>query len=238
MTPLRQRLIADMQLRHFSPRTIRIYVHHVAHFAAFFHQSPDLLGPEEIRRYQLYLVQQKRVGWSNFNQCVCALRFLYRTTLHKRWAIPQIPFSQPERTLPIVLSLEEVRQFFNSITSLKYRAILMTAYAAGLRLSEVASLRVSDIDSRRMLIRVEQGKGRKDRYVMLSPALLAVLRLYWQAARPSTYLFPGQRPDPPHLPHGCAKGLPARPPRFRPAEAGHGADAAPLFCNPLARSWH
>jgi integrase/recombinase XerD len=197
MSTLRQRMIADMQVRHLSSRTIATYVDHVAKFAAFFHKSPELLGPEEIRRYQIYLVREKRVGWSSFNQCVCALRFLYRTTLRKSWVIPQIPFSKPERTLPLVLSLEEVRQFLDSITSLKYRAILMTAYAAGLRLSEVTSLRVSDIDSSRMLIRVRQAKGRKDRYVMLSPALLSVLRLYWRAARPTDYLFPSRQPQQP-----------------------------------------
>jgi site-specific recombinase XerD len=195
MTTLRQRMIADMQVRHLSPRTIRTYVDHVAKFAAFFHKSPDLLGPDEIRRYQIYLVQEKQVGWSSFNQCVCALRFLYRITLGKDWAISQIPFPKPERSLPVVLSLSEVQQFLHSITSLKYRAVLMTAYAAGLRISEVTSLRVSDIDSKRMLIRVRQGKGRKDRYLMLSPALLSMLRLYWQAARPSDYLFPSRKPN-------------------------------------------
>ena len=197
MTTLRQRMIADMQVRHLSDRTIRTYVDHIAKFAAFFHKSPELLGPDEIRRYQIYLVQEKQVGWSSFNQCVCALRFLYRVTLQKNWDISHIPFPRQERTLPVVLSLAEVQQFLNSITSLKYRAILMTAYGAGLRLSEVVSLRVSDIDSNRMLIHVRQGKGRKDRYVMLSPVLLSVLRLYWQAARPFDYLFPGQQPGRP-----------------------------------------
>lgn len=197
MSTLRERMIADMQVRHLSPRTIATYVDHVAKFAAFFHQSPESLGPEEIRRYQVYLVQEKQAGWSSFNQCVCALRFLYRTTLRKSWVIPQIPFAKPERTLPVVLSLAEVRRFLDSITSLKYRALLMTAYAAGLRLSEVTSLRIADIDSSRMLIRVRQAKGRKDRYVMLSPALLSVLRLYWRAARPTDYLFPGHQPQHP-----------------------------------------
>ena len=194
MSTLRQRMIADMQVRRLSDRTIRTYVDHVAKFAAYFHKSPDLLGPDEIRQYQIYLVQERKVGWSSFNQCTCALRFFYRTTLGKHWDISHIPFPKQERTLPVVLSLAEVEQFLRSITSLKYRAMLMTAYGAGLRLSEVVALRVSDIDSQRMLIRVRQGKGRKDRYVMLSPALLTVLRLYWQAAHPFNYLFPGQEP--------------------------------------------
>lgn len=190
MSTLRSRMIADMQVRHLSPRTIEIYVDHVAKFAAFFGKSPEGLTPDEIRRYQVYLVQEKQASWSMLNQCVCALRFLYRTTLNKDWAVSHIPFAKRERTLPVVLSLEEVTHFLRSIRSLKYRAILMTAYAAGLRLSEVTHLLVSDIDSQRMLIRVAQGKGRKDRYVVLSEALLSVLRLYWQAARPSSYLFP------------------------------------------------
>ena len=192
-TALRERMISDMQLRRLSARTIKTYVHHVANFAAFFHKSPEELGPEEIRQYQLYLVEEKKASWATFNQAVCALRFLYRVTLSKNWAIPHIPYSKKERVLPVVLSLEEVGQLLQSVTSLKFRAVLTTAYAAGLRLSEVISLHVSDIDSSRMLIRVRQGKGRKDRYVMLSPVLLEILRRYWRAARPTDYLFPGQK---------------------------------------------
>lgn len=194
-TALRERMISDMQVRHFSHRTIETYIYHVAKFAAFFHKSPEELGPEDIRRYQVYLVEEMKVGWATFNQTVCALRFLYRVTLHKNWSIPHIPYSRKERVLPVVLSLEEVGQLLQSINSLKYQAVLTTAYSAGLRLSEVISLRVSDIDSGRMLIRVRQGKGRKDRYVMLSPVLLKLLRRYWRAARPSDYLFPGQKKE-------------------------------------------
>jgi integrase/recombinase XerD len=194
-TALRERMISDMQVRHLSHRTIGTYIYHVAKFAAFFHKAPDELGPEDIRRYQVYLVEEKKVGWATFNQTVCALRFLYRVTLHKHWSIPHIPYSRKERVLPVVLSLEEVGQLLQAIASLKYRAVLTTTYSAGLRLSEVISLRVSDIDSSRMLIRVRQGKGRKDRYVMLSPVLLELLRRYWRAARPTDYLFPGQKKD-------------------------------------------
>lgn len=195
MSALRQRMTADMQVRNLSPRTISTYIDHVAKFAAYFNKSPELLGPDEIRQYQVHLVQEREVSWSLLNQCVCALRFLYRTTLRKDWVIAYIPFCKRERKLPLVLSLAEIARFFEAVSSLKYRALLMTAYAAGLRLSEVASLRVSDIDSARMLIRVRQGKGRKDRYVMLSPSLLSSLRLYWQAARPTGYLFPGTIPQ-------------------------------------------
>ena len=204
-TALRERMISDMQLRRLSARTIKTYVHHVAKFAAFFQKSPEELGPEDIRRYQIHLVEEKKASWAIFNQTVCALRFLYRVTLKKNWSIPHIPYSKKERVLPVVLSLEEVGQLLRSVTSLKFRTILTTAYAAGLRLSEVISLRVSDIDSRRMLIRVRQGKGRKDRYVMLSPVLLEMLRRYWRAARPVDYLFPGQKKGKPLNPSSVQK---------------------------------
>ena len=130
-------------------------------------------------------------------QVVCALRFLYRVTLGKEWTVRYIAIPKKEKKLPVVLSQDEVSRFFENLPNLKYRAILMTAYATGLRVSEVVSLRVTDIDSQRMMIRVEQGKGRKDRYVMLSPNLLELLRAYWKVARPSNYLFPGRRPDRP-----------------------------------------
>ncbi len=200
MTTLRQRMTDDMQLRHMAEKTIRAYLDHVAKFAAYFAQSPECLGPAEVRQYQLHLVHERHVSWSTFNQAVCALRFLYRVTLEKDWAVSHIPFPRTERKLPVVLSPREVLQFLSAITSLKYRAILMTAYGAGLRLSEVTHLTVADIDSARMVIRVRQGKGRKDRYVMLSPALLQVLRCYWRAARPSDYLFPSRLPGRPLSP--------------------------------------
>jgi integrase/recombinase XerD len=200
MTTLRQRMTQDMHLRHMAEKTVRAYLDHVTKFAAYFGRSPDTLGPEEVRQYQLHLVHERHVSWSTFNQCVCALRFLYRVTLGKDWAVSHIPFPRTERKLPVVLSPSEVLQFLNSVTSLKYRAILMTAYGAGLRLSEVTHLRVCDIDSQRMVIRVEQGKGRTDRYVMLSPVLLQLLRCYWRAARPSNYLFPSRLPGRPISP--------------------------------------
>src|SRR5712691_2676470 len=192
MTTLRQRMTDDLRLRNRSARTIKTYIACVAHFARHFQKSPELLGPEEIRQYQVYLVEQRRVSWSYFNQAVCALRFLYRHTLGRDWAITHIPFPRQPKRLPVVLSQAEVKRLFDAVQSLKLRAILMTTYAAGLRLSEVTHLRVSDIDSSRMVIRVQQGKGQKDRYVMLSPTLLEVLRLYWRAERPATWLFPSK----------------------------------------------
>jgi site-specific recombinase XerD len=197
MTTLRQRMIDDLRVRNRSVHTIKAYVACIANFARHFGKSPELLGPEEIRQYQVYLVNERRVSWSYFIQTVCALRFLYGVTLEQNWAISRIPYPRQPRRLPVVLSQAEVRRFFDAIRSPRYLAMLMTAYAAGLRLSEVTQLRVSDIDSSRMVIRVRQGKGQKDRYVMLAPTLLAVLRRYWQRERPTTWLFPGQQPNQP-----------------------------------------
>jgi integrase/recombinase XerD len=196
MSALRQRMREDMAIRNLSPGTQELYIYHVAAFARHFGKSPDQLGPEEVRRYQLYLVEQKGLSSSAINVAVCALRFLYRITLGQTWDVERIPLARREKKLPEVLSPEEVTRFFQAITSTKYRTLLITAYAAGLRVSEVTRLRVADIDSRRMTIRVQQGKGRKDRYVMLSPRLLTLLRDYWRAYRPSDWLFPNGHEQP------------------------------------------
>ena len=190
MSELRQRYIQDLRLRNYSPRTVETYVHCVSLFARYFNRSPEELGPEHIRTYQLYLVEEKKCSWSRINQTVCALRFLYRNTLAKDWAITHIPFPRKVKKLPVVLSRDEAAQFLAAIKSLKYRTILSLCYGAGLRISEVLNLHVADIDSSRMMIRIRQAKGNKDRYVMLSPRLLDLLRLYWKAERPATWLFP------------------------------------------------
>lgn len=197
MTPLRQRMIEDMRVRNLARKTQVAYVSQVARFARHFGKSPELLGPEEVRAYQVYLVNEKRVSWSIFNQTVCALRFLYRVTLRRDWAIEHIPFPRQERKLPVALSPSEVARVFAAVANIKHRTLLMTAYAAGLRTSEVVRLRVDDIDSERMVIRIRQSKGRKDRYVMLSSRLPALLREYCKAVRPRQWLFPGSRPDRP-----------------------------------------
>lgn len=195
VTPLRQRMIDDMTVRNLCPATIRLYVAAVAAFALYFRTSPDLLGPADIKAYQLYLVRVKEVAWSTLNIAVCALRFFYCVTLGKDWAIEHIVRPKGPKRLPEVLAAEEVVQFLAPIVNIKHRAMLVTAYAAGLRLAEVACLRVTDIDSKRMVIRVVAGKGRKDRYVMLSPNLLTLLRQYWKSVRPKQWLFPGANPD-------------------------------------------
>jgi integrase/recombinase XerD len=205
MTPLRQRMIEDMKLRNYAPRTIQVYVERVATFAKHFGKSPERLAAAEVRAYLLSLVQEKHASWSYYGQALCALRFLYRVTLGRKWVLNGIVSPKKQKTLPVVLSPDEVAQFFAAVDGLKHRAILMTAYAAGLRVSEVVALRADDIDSRRMVIRIRQAKGHKDRYVMLSPRLLAVLREYWKAARPTQFLFPGNAPERPVTPRTVEK---------------------------------
>ena len=204
MNPLRQRMFDDMQIRNFAPGTQQAYIRAMANFAKHFGRSPDQLGPDEIRAYQVHLVQERQVGWGVFNTTVSALRFFYRTTLEKDWRIDLIPFPHREKKLPVVLSADEVQRFFAAIPSLRHRAMLVTAYAGGLRVSEVAHLQVTDIDSQRMVIRIRQGKGHKDRYVMLSPRLLELLRIYWKAAHPKTWLFPGRDGEGPISRRGIA----------------------------------
>jgi len=197
MTPLRRRMIEDLKLRNLAPRTIQSYVSRVASFARHFGRSPEDLGRDDVRAYLLHLVREKHVCWSTYNQTVAGLRFLYEVTLGRQGVLVRIACPKQPKKLPVVLSLDEVARLFAAVVGLKHRAILMTAYAAGLRISEVVALRVDDIDSQRMVLRVRQGKGRRDRYVMLSPRLLALLRAYWKAARPTEWLFPGDIPGRP-----------------------------------------
>jgi site-specific recombinase XerD len=190
-------MIDEMEMRYFAPKTIRLYVGSVARFARYFGKSPDQLGAEDVRKYLLHLVQEKKRSWGTYNQALVALRFFYRWVVKGPEVVEDIRCARPERRLPVVLSFEEVQRFFAAIPSFKHRMILMTAYSAGLRISEVVHLQVSDIDSQRMVIRVCQGKGKKDRYTILSPVLLQMLRHYWVAARPVSYLFPGRSLDRP-----------------------------------------
>ena len=194
MTPLRQRFIDDLRLRNYARRTIDTYVCQVASFARHFGRSPEVLGSDDVRAYQLHLLQ-RRVSWSSFNQAVCALRFLYRTTLGRPEQLPFIPFGKRPRTIPSVLSPDEVLRVLNAATPGRDRLLLQVAYGCGLRLSELLHLRVTDIDSARMVIHVRLGKGAKDRLVPLSLRLLQELRAYWRLCHPRTWLFPGQTAD-------------------------------------------
>jgi integrase/recombinase XerD len=198
MTPLRHRMIEDMQIRNLAHRTQVSYVEQVGRFARHFGKSPELLGPAEIRAWQLHLTQDKRLAASSISVAVAALRCLYTVTLRRAWSInDDIPTCRQARQLPEVLSPGEVAAFLAAVKSPKHRMILTVCYAAGLRVSEAVNLKPTAIDSKRMVIRVEAGKGRKDRYVMLSPRLLDSLREYWNTARPKVWLFPGDRPGEP-----------------------------------------
>jgi integrase/recombinase XerD len=233
MTILRQRMTEDMQVRNLSPLTQLSYVQQVSLFARHFDKSPSLLGVDEIRSYQIYLANEKKLSPKSIHVAVSALRFLYRVTLKKDWVFEDIiPTPKAPKKLPIVLSPEEVVLFLNCVESIKHRTILTTCYAAGLRISEVLHLKPAAIDRRRMVIRVEQGKGQKDRYVMLSPKLLETLVRYWQVVRPREWLFPGDIPGKPLTRHAvdlaCRVALgqsgltkPVTPHSFRHAFAVH-----------------
>lgn len=195
MTSLRQRMTEDMQVRNLALNTQECYVQQVSLFARYFGQSPEQLGPDEIRTYQVYLTNEKKLAPGSILIAVAALRFLYKVSLKKDWSVEDvIPAPKKPQTLPIVLSPEEVLRFLDCVGSTKHRAILTTCYATGLRISEAVRLTAPNIDSQRMVIRVEQGKGQKDRYVMLSPKLLKILRDWWRVERPHPWLFPGDIP--------------------------------------------
>jgi len=191
MSPLRRRMIEDMTIRKFAPKTQHDYVQRIKNFTAFLGRSPDTASFEDVRRYQLHLAESG-VGVPTLNQTVATLRFFFRITLKRHEIVEHTTFIHEPRKLPVVLSPEEVARLLNAAPGLKYKAALSVAYGAGLRAAEVVSLKVSDIDSRRMIIRVEQGKGHKDRNVMLSACLLDLLRAWWRAARPQGWLFSGR----------------------------------------------
>lgn len=196
MSPLRRRMIEDMTIRNLSPTTQRSYLYAVTRLSRYFGRSPDRLGLEEVRAFQVHLASTG-ISWPGLNQFVCAFRFFYGVTLGRAVIPERIAYAREPHKLPVVLSADEVVRFLDAVSSLKSRVALTTTYAAGLRASEVARLRIADIDSARGVIHVRQGKGAKDRTVMLSARLLAILRTYWQQAQPRPYLFPGRSQDRP-----------------------------------------
>lgn len=191
-TPALQRMLEDLKVKQSPQNTIRGYMSQARRFAAFHNKCPSELDREDVRSYLLYLVEEKRLSHNSLLQVRAALKFLYTVTLGRDWVFDRLPCPKKASKLPVVLSQDEIAEFFACLQSLKYRAILMTAYAGGLRVEEVTSLRVRDIDSRRMVIRINQGKRCKDREVMLANHALTVLREYWKAARPKEFLFPGR----------------------------------------------
>jgi len=193
MSPLRQRMIEDMTMRKLAPKTQQHYIQIIKNLAVFLGRSPDTASFEDIRRFQLH-VAASGVGVGVINRTASALRFFFRVTLGRYAIVEHTHFIHEPRKLPVVLSPEEVARLLKAAPGLKYKAALSVAYGAGLRAAEVVALKVEDIDSKRMVIRVEQGKGRKDRNVMLSPHLLELLRAWWKAARPQGWLFPGRDP--------------------------------------------
>ena len=203
MTRLRQMMLEELQRRNYSQGTIRCYLRAVADFARYFHRSPDQLRPEHVREYQAYLFRERKLDASSVTQRLAALRFFFLKTLKKRWTVDDTPYPRKVRRLPTILSQEEVAQLINAARSPFDRILLMTLYATGGRCAEVARLQVGDIDRQRMVIHIRGGKGRVDRDVMLSPALLAALREHWSRLKPKVWLFPGNRWHSASQPIGC-----------------------------------
>jgi|tagenome__1003787_1003787.scaffolds.fasta_scaffold20937948_1 integrase/recombinase XerD len=193
MSPLRQRMLEDMRMRNLSAGTQRSYIHYLADFASHYHVSPERLGLDDIRNYQLHLIEQRQLSAQSINCFVAAARFLYTVTLDMPWTGQQFARLKVPERLPVVLSALEVTEFFRHVGILKHRAVLMLCYGSGLRSSEAVCVRISDVDSSRMLVRVQQGKGAKDRYTILSARLLTLLREYWKVQRPVDWLFPGTK---------------------------------------------
>jgi site-specific recombinase XerD len=226
-------MIEDMQIRNLTPNTQRVYVANVFRFACHFRKSPERLGPPEIRIYLLHLTRERRLAASSIIVTVSALRFFYTVTLKRPWVVEEdIPAGHQAKKLPVVLSKEEVARFLGAVDNLKHRMVLTVCYATGLRITEAIHLTPAAIDSKRMVIRVEQGKGRKDRYVMLPPTLLDMLRDYWKRTHPGEWLFPGRSPGQPIHPltinltcrevaRRCGIGKPVAPHALRHAFAVH-----------------
>jgi integrase/recombinase XerD len=204
---LTRRLAEDMKIRNLAAATIDAYTFHTRRFADFIQKPLDRATVEDVRNFQLHLIETRKVAYSSFNQAVCALRFLYTHTIHVPWPVTMVPFGKRPKHLPTVLSRQEVDDLLQCTENLKHRTFLSTLYACGMRLSEAAHLQISDIDSARMQIRIAHGKGAKQRLVPLSPRLLKELRTYWRAYRPSHFLFPGKRPDKPYAETSIQKAI-------------------------------
>jgi site-specific recombinase XerD len=193
-----RRLAEDLMIRNMADATIDAYTYHVRKFADFIEKPLGQATCEDVRTFQLYLIRERKLAYSTFNQAVCALRFLYTHTIRVPWPVTMVPFGKRPKTLPTVLSRQEIDRLIQCTPNLKHRTFLMTLYSAGLRFSEAAHLKIEDIDSARMQIRIACGKGRKERLVPLSPRLLSELRIYWRKYKPNDFLFPGKKPGKPY----------------------------------------
>jgi integrase/recombinase XerD len=207
-TPTTRRLADDMTIRNLAAATIDAYTYHVDKFDQFLGEKniQDAI-PDDIRDFQLHLIKVRKVGFSSFNQAVCGLRFLYQVTMPKPWPVTMIPFGKRAKTLPTVLSFDEVDALLQCTPNLKHQTFFTTLYAAGLRLSEAAQLRIPDIGSQRMQLNIASGKGNKQRLIPLSPRLLTALRVYWKTYRPTDYLFPGKTPNRPYAATSIQKAI-------------------------------
>ncbi len=193
MTELRKRMLEDLRLRNYSPVTQQSYIDAVARFSRYFGKSPDQLGPEHIREFQLYLLEKRKCAWSTLGLNLCALKFFYTKTLDEPWVVEKAPNPRRPEKLPSILSREEIVRLLDSTHNLKHRALLATLYSTGMRAAEVQQMKTSDVDGPRMLILIRHGKGGRQRYVMLSTMLRDILRAYWRWRRPSDWLFPSAR---------------------------------------------
>ena len=206
MTPMRQKMIKEMTLRRFSPKTQKSYLSSVTGLARYFKLSPEKINKQMIEEYMLHVIQERKLKWGSCNTILVGLRFFYTKMLGQESLFINIPINKKGSVLPEILSSDELEHLFTVMTNQKHRTLLMTAYAAGLRVSELVNLKVTDIDSKRMMIRVHQGKGRKDRYTILSKRLLRELRIYWKMYNPHLWLFSGRDPEQP-LPSGTAQKI-------------------------------
>ena len=193
MNPLRDQMLVDLQLSGAKPNTQKSYLREVDNLAKYFNRSPEELGEVEIKEYRLYLIKERHLSEGTFRFYVAALKFFYRTTLKREWMVEKIRHPRAQRKLPIVLDLSEVKSLLAVTKNLKHKAILMITYSSGLRASETARLKITDIDSKRMTVRIAQGKGGKDRYSILSQTTLELLREYWKKYHPQEWLFPGAK---------------------------------------------
>ena len=235
ISPLRRRMIEDMSVRNLVEKTRNDYIRHVRTFTAFLGRSPDTATPEDLRRFQLHQTQTG-VRAPSINGSVAALRFFFTVTLDRPEMARHLTFVREPRKIPVILSPEEVARLLAAAPGPKYKAALSAAYAAGLRVSEVVALKVSDVDSERLLLRIEQGKGRKDRFAMLSPRLLDLLRDWYRIARPTVWLFPGRDRLLPLTTRQFNRAVHAAAAFGRDQEAGDAAHAAAQFCHPPARA--